>query len=109
VEHVILKGVSSKTPCKEEIIKDFDRKVEGRIYILASCGILNEGIDTKWANMGVPINPTKSIVKESQRIGRLVRIPEKICHHRYVNPLSSGYYRIFFYGYTEQRDQMIRE
>ena len=61
---------------ERKIINEFDRKVQGRIYILASCGILNEGIDTKWANMGVPINPSQSIVKESQRIGRLVRIPE---------------------------------
>jgi len=76
VENVILKGVHSKTPTRQQIIQDFDRKVEGRIYILSSCGILNEGIDTKWANMGVPIDPSKSIVKESQRIGRLVRIPE---------------------------------
>ena len=76
VDNVILKGVHSKTPNREKIINDFDRKVIGRIYILSSCGILNEGIDTKWANMGVPINPSQSIVKESQRIGRLVRIPE---------------------------------
>jgi len=77
VENVILKGVHCKTPTRHQIIKNFDKKIEGRIFILSSCGILNEGIDTKWANMGVPINPSKSIVKESQRIGRLVRIPEK--------------------------------
>ena len=76
VDNVILKGVHSETRTRVSIIKDFDRKVPGRIYILSSCGILNEGIDTKWANMGVPINPSQSIVKESQRIGRLVRIPE---------------------------------
>jgi len=76
VDKIILKGVHSKTQNRQSIIADFDQKVEGRIYILSSCGILNEGIDTKWANMGVPINPSQSIVKESQRIGRLVRIPE---------------------------------
>ena len=76
VDKIILKGVHSKTQNRQSIIADFDHKVEGRIYILSSCGILNEGIDTKWANMGVPINPSQSIVKESQRIGRLVRIPE---------------------------------
>jgi len=110
VEHVILKGVSSKTPCKEEIIKDFDRKVEGRIYILASCGILNEGIDTKWANMGVPINPTKSIVKESQRIGRLVRIPEKNMSPAIILiPCQVDITRYASMDTPEQRDQMIRE
>lgn len=76
IDNVILQGVSSETGYREKIIDVFDRKVKGRIYVLASCGILNEGIDTKWANMGVPVNPSKSIVKESQRIGRLVRIPE---------------------------------
>ena len=77
IDNVILQGVSSESKYREKIINDFDRKVKGRIYVLASCGILNEGIDTKWANMGVPVNPSKSIVKESQRIGRLVRIPEE--------------------------------
>ena len=76
VENVILKGIHSKSNDREHVIKDFDKKVNGRIYILSSCDILNEGIDTKWANMGVPINASQSIVKESQRIGRLVRIPE---------------------------------
>ena len=76
VNNVILKGVHSNTKNRQQILNDFDKKQKGRIFILSSCGILNEGIDTKWANMGVPINPSQSIVKESQRIGRLVRIPE---------------------------------
>ena len=76
VENVKLEGVDATIKNRQKIINDFDRKISGRIYILASCGILNEGIDTKWANMGVPIDPTQSIVKESQRIGRLVRLPE---------------------------------
>ena len=77
VDNVILKGVHSNTKNRQQILDDFDKSIEkGRIFILSSCGILNEGIDTKWANMGVPINPSQSIVKESQRIGRLVRIPE---------------------------------
>jgi superfamily II DNA or RNA helicase len=110
VEHVILKGVSSKTPCKEEIIKDFDRKVEGRIYILASCGILNEGIDTKWANICVPINPTKSIVKESQRIGRLVRIPEKNMSPAIILiPCQVDITKYSSMDTPEKHDQMIRE
>ena len=76
VNNVILKGVHSNTKNRQQILNDFDDKQKGRIFILSSCCILNEGIDTKWANMGVPINPSQSIVKESQRIGRLVRIPE---------------------------------
>jgi superfamily II DNA or RNA helicase len=112
VENVILKGVSSKTPNRDEIIENFNKKVEGRIYILASCGILNEGIDTKWANMGVPINPTKSIVKESQRIGRLVRIPrtEQNMHPAIILiPCQVDIAKYSSMDTPEQRDQMIRE
>ena len=110
VDNVILKGVHSKTPTRQQIIQDFDRKVEGRIYILASCGILNEGIDTKWANMGVPINPTKSIVKESQRIGRLVRIPDENMPPAIILiPCEVDITKYSSMDTAEQRDQMIRE
>ena len=110
VENVILKGVHSKTPNRENIIKDFDRKVEGRIYILSSCGILNEGIDTKWANMGIPINPSKSIVKESQRIGRLVRIPEPNMPSAIILiPCEVDITKYSSMDTPELRDQMIRE
>ncbi len=110
VENVILKGVHSKTPTRQHIITEFDKKVEGRIFVLASCGILNEGIDTKWANMGVPINPSKSIVKESQRIGRLVRIPEENMPPAVVLiPCEVDITKYSSINTREQQDQMIRE
>jgi len=110
VENVILKGVHSETPTRQQIIQDFDRKVKGRIYILSSCGILNEGIDTKWANMGVPINPSKSIVKESQRIGRLVRISEPNMPPAIILiPCEVDITKYSSMNTPEQRDQMIRE
>jgi len=110
VDNVILKGVHSETPTRQQIIQDFDKKVPGRIYILASCGILNEGIDTKWANMGVPINPTQSIVKESQRIGRLVRIPEQGMPPAIILiPCEVDVTKYSSMDTAEQRDQMIRE
>ena len=110
VDNIILKGVHSKTPTRQQIIEEFDRKVEGRIYILSSCGILNEGIDTKWANMGVPINPTKSIVKESQRIGRLVRIPDENMPPAIILiPCEVDITKYSSMDTAEQRDQMIRE
>ena len=61
VDNVILEGVHSETPTRQQIIRDFDKKVEGRIYILASCGILNEGIDTKFANMGFLLIQLKAL------------------------------------------------
>ena len=73
VDNVSLIGVWSKSEDRKEIIENFNQKIDGRIMILASCGILNEGIDTDSANMAIPINPSQSIVKESQRIGRIMR------------------------------------
>ena len=110
VNDVILKGVHSNTPKRQNIIDDFDKKVIGRIIILASCGILNEGIDTKWANMGVPINPSNSIVKESQRIGRLSRIPEQDMTPAVILiPCMVDATKYASIDTAEQRDQMIRE
>ena len=109
VENVILKGVHSKTPNRHKIIEEFDKKMIGRIYILSSCGILNEGIDTKWANMAVPINPTQSIVKESQRIGRLCRLPEpNMPDAVMVIPCLVDIEKYKTMNTDEEQDQMIR-
>ena len=60
--------------------------------------------------MGVPINPTKSIVKESQRIGRLVRIPEKDMPPAIILiPCEVNVTKYSSMDTAEQRDQMIRE
>ena len=110
VDNVILKGLHSETLEKQQIINGFDQKVPGRIYILSSCGMLNEGIDTKWANMGVPINPTKSIVKESQRIGRLVRVPDEGMPPAIILiPCEVDIAKYSSLDTPEKKDQMIRE
>ena len=75
-DKIIMKGVGNETQNRQNILDDFDKKVKGRIFLLSSCRTLNEGIDTKYANMAVPISPSQSIVCESQRIGRLTRKPE---------------------------------
>ena len=110
LDNVLLKGVSCETKNREKIIEEFDKKVPGRIYILASCGILNEGIDTKWANMGVPINPSKSIVKETQRIGRLVRIPENNMPNAVILiPCLIDIEKYKDLNNLEEQDKMIRQ
>ena len=110
LDNVILKGLYSESSDRKKILHDFDRKVTGRIYILASCGILNEGIDTKWANMAVPINPTNSIVKESQRIGRLSRIPEQGMSPAVILiPCMVNAAKYNCIDTAEQRDKMIRD
>ena len=75
VDNVFLKGVGSKTRGREGIITDFDKPETGRIYLLASCKTLGEGIDTKYANMEIPINPGGSVVYEQQKLGRITRNP----------------------------------
>jgi len=75
VENVFLKGIGSKTKKRESIIKDFDKPEKGRIYLIASCKTLGEGIDTKYANMEIPINPGGSVVYEQQKLGRITRNP----------------------------------
>jgi ribosomal RNA-processing protein 8 len=77
VENVFLKGVGSKTRGREGIIEDFDKPEKGRIYLIASCKTLGEGIDTKYANMEIPINPGGSVVYEQQKLGRITRNPGK--------------------------------
>ena len=110
VEDVNLYELHSNCKDRDDIIKQFNQKVEGRIYILSSCCILNEGINTKWANMSVPINPTNSIVKESQRIGRLSRTPEENMPPAIVLiPCQIDILKYTSIDTPEQRNQMIRE
>ena len=76
VDNIFLKGVGAKTKNREKIIEDFDTdKEKGRIYLLASCKTLGEGIDTKYANMEIPVNPGGSVVYEQQKLGRITRNP----------------------------------
>ena len=76
IKEISLIGVHSKTRNREQILTDFDRKVPGRTMILSSCQTIGEGINTKWANMEVPVDPTKSISNTMQKIGRITRKPE---------------------------------
>ncbi len=78
IDKLFLKGVGAKTRGREKIIEDFDTDNEkGRIYLLASCKTLGEGIDTKYANMEIPITPSGSVVYEQQKLGRITRNPVK--------------------------------
>jgi superfamily II DNA or RNA helicase len=77
VDDVILKGIYSKSKHNNDaIMEDFNQHIPGRIFILSSCGMINEGKDTTWANMNLCLNPSKSTIKTLQRIGRLSRKPE---------------------------------
>ena len=109
VKDIIFKGIYAKTKNKQNIIKDFDRKVPGRIYILSSCRTIGEGIDTKWANVEVPVDPTNSYIQESQKIGRITRRPETRMHNSSllipvcINP------NLYISAKTDiERDELIR-
>ena len=72
-----LKGIGAHSKDRREILKDFDQKVPGRVYILASCKTLGEGIDTRYANMECPLHPSQSNRTNAQQLGRITRKPEE--------------------------------
>ena len=74
-KNVKLRGVTSKKNNREKVLKVFDKEKKGRIYCLASCKTLGEGIDTKYANIMVPVDPSGSLEYEQQKIGRITRKP----------------------------------
>jgi superfamily II DNA or RNA helicase len=63
-------GLTASTPNKKVILQDFGKVPNNEIYILASCGTINEGVDTKNANHIVFVNPKTSIKDIIQNIGR---------------------------------------
>ena len=102
-------GVAGSTPNKQAIIDTFNTIVKGRIIILASCGILNEGIDTNTANMAIPIHPSKSIVKESQRIGRIMRKSPTMAPSILLIPCLVNHERYKRIETVEEQSTMIRK
>ena len=69
--------ISADTKNREEILKEFDKPVSGRIFILSSCRTIGEGIDTRYANIVTTADPFRSHVDIAQKIGRATRKPEK--------------------------------
>ena len=107
---IIFKGIHSDTKKRDEILNNFDRKVKGRIFILSSCRTIGEGIDTKWANMQVPVDPSKSLVYETQKIGRITRKPENNMYNsNIVLPVAVDRKKYSKAITQEQRDELIRK
>ena len=79
-ENVIFKKYTDREG--RSILKKFDKEVKGRIFVLASCRKISQGVDTKYANMIVPIDPTNSFIQELQKIGRVTR-PLKETNSKY--------------------------
>jgi superfamily II DNA or RNA helicase len=109
VSDIVFKGIGSKTKNRDKIVADFDKKKRGRIYILSSCRTIGEGIDTKWANMEVMVDPTGSVVQESQKIGRVTRKPEKdMPDSVIVIPVSVDKKKYSGAKTKEERDELLR-
>ena len=84
---LVFEGVSCNTFNRNDLVDQFNQIQKGRIMILASCGILNEGVDTKTANYAVIVDPSQSIVQNTQRIGRVVRRTEEMFPGKILIPV----------------------
>jgi superfamily II DNA or RNA helicase len=71
-QNIAAVAVSGQTPMSERAVisSEFMR---GNIRVLASCGVLSEGIDLPVASVGLLARPTKSSLLFQQQCGRLLR------------------------------------
>ena len=63
----------AKTKNRKKILDKLEKTPDDEIYIISSCGVIREGIDTKCANMCVFVDPKTSYVDIIQNLGRVVR------------------------------------
>ena len=66
-------GITSSTKNKNSILEKFSSTPENEIFVLSSCKIISEGIDTKNANMVCFVDEKQSYVDIIQNIGRICR------------------------------------
>jgi superfamily II DNA or RNA helicase len=77
---ITLVGLTAGTRDKKEVLAEFGKCADNEIFILASCGTIGEGVDTKNANMTVFVDPKTSVKDIIQNIGRVCRkIPGTNC------------------------------
>lgn len=72
--NIITESITKDTKANKrgKILKNFDKQVPGRIYIVSSCMVLREGVDTKYANFIAGDLGTSYIIIV-QKIGRALR------------------------------------
>jgi superfamily II DNA or RNA helicase len=70
---VTMKGVVANTKNRESIFKQFQNSPDNEIFVLSSCQVMKEGIDTKNANHVVFVDSKNSISAIIQNIGRMLR------------------------------------
>jgi len=72
-KNIIMKGITAKTKDRNKILDNFNETKDDSVYVLCSCRTIGEGIDTKYANMCVFVDPKQSYKDIIQNIGRIVR------------------------------------
>jgi superfamily II DNA or RNA helicase len=70
---ITLVGLTAGTKNKKDILTEFGKCDDNEIFIVASCGTIGEGVDTKNANMTVFVDPKTSVKDIIQNIGRVCR------------------------------------
>jgi len=109
-KHLHFKGITAGTRNKRTLLENFDQCPDNEIYILASCKTINEGIDTKNANMCVFVDPKNSPSDIIQNIGRITRLPRKdISFATVLLPCGVDATKYSASQTREERDAVIRE
>lgn len=57
---VILRGITTETKGRRQLLSEFDSSPDDVVYVLASCRTIGEGIDTKHADMVMFASPKDS-------------------------------------------------
>jgi superfamily II DNA or RNA helicase len=72
-QKITVDGLTAKRRDKKSMLTRFGKCKDNEIFILASCGTIGEGVDTKNANMTVFVDPKTSVRAIIQNIGRICR------------------------------------
>ena len=104
------KGITANTKNKRHLLEQFDQCPDDEIFVLASCKTINEGIDTKNANMCVFVDPKNSHSDIIQNIGRITRLPRPdIPFATILIPVGVDASKYSSLQTQEERDAVIRE
>ena len=63
-KHLWFQCITESTKKPGKLLNKFNKCEKGWIKIFISCKTINEGADTKWANMLVNIGPSESYIVE---------------------------------------------
>ena len=76
-QEVRVEGLTSSTKERDLVIKEFEECNDDCLFILSSCRIIGEGLDTKNANTLIFVDGKQSPTDIIQNIGRVTRFNER--------------------------------